>query len=160
MKKMLLFLFVGISLTSFSQKADFKGSWIINKDKIEWGAAPEWVLPRSFTIEQDKDKMNFVRTFVDDSLQEHPYQEALIFDGSETTGTTYSGSQRISSLKWNDDGQTFVLSTHGTRTSGESTGTATETWALQDEGKMLVIDRSVIQGNGMQYSIRAYYDKQ
>ena len=63
-------------------------------------------------------------------------------------------------MKWDEDGQSFVLSSHGIRPTGESTGSATETWTLQNEGKVVVIDRSVTQADGFQYSIRAYYDKQ
>lgn len=159
MKSLFIAIAVFISANLNAQSVNFSGTWMINKEKIEWGQAPEYVLPRRFTVQQNKKDINFLRTVLDNQLGEHDYTERLSFDGTEQTTVIYSGAKRTSSLKWNDDKKTFTISTSNINPNQQGSNKITEIWSLIDDAKTLVVDRHVEQPDGLKYDIKAYYDK-
>jgi hypothetical protein len=158
MKKIITVVGIFLTLAASSQKANFSGSWAINKGKVEWKDTPEYVLPKSFKIEQSNDQVIIGRVLLDANLEEHPFSETLPFSGVEVTNETYAGVQRTTSLKWNEDRLGFVLSTTNSN-SNMAIGEIKETWALINDGKILVIERMVKQADGFEYSVKGYYDR-
>ncbi|MCR8556985.1 hypothetical protein KXD93_05000 [Mucilaginibacter sp. BJC16-A38] len=155
MRKIILAILLFTTVKAFAQKADFNGTWQVNKAKIDFGRAPEWIIPRYIKVEQQADKIAIIRTSLDQDLKElAPVTENLTFDGKPLVRTPVAGTTVTTTLKWTND-QSILL----TRTAGPNNG-ATENWTLEDGGKTLVIDRNVEQSNGMKYTIKCYYAKQ
>jgi len=157
-KVIILFALLG-SLHATAQKTGFSGTWLINKEKIDFGQAPEWILPKALKIDQQKDRMVMERTMLNEKLEEGRYSETLEFNGAESKVTTNTGSQKVSTIKWNENGQAFVVNSAFTR-DGQPGSKVKEDWHLTDEGKTLVLDREAEQADGMKYTIRAFYDRQ
>jgi hypothetical protein len=111
MKQTILLFALLASLHCVAQKTSFSGTWIINKSKINFGGAPEWVLSKGFTIDQQNDKIIIERVMFNEKMEEHGYTEKLPFDGSVSRITIYTGGKRNSSIKWNDDEQILALNT-------------------------------------------------
>jgi hypothetical protein len=148
MKKLIILLLLSSSITAFAQKANFSGNWLINKSKVDFGEAPEWILPRSFKIVQTADRLFISRILLKGDLTEQaPINDTLSFDGS-----AFKNPLEAVSIHWLND-QSFTL-------NRKSNSEVNETWTLEDGGKTLVINRDVKQSNGMQYQIKSVYDKQ
>jgi hypothetical protein len=157
---MLLCLFlISLANLAMAQKVNFSGSYWINKQKTEFGQAPQSVLPVKLEIKQEKAQITIKRTTVNDQQQESGYTETLSFTGADNEVKLPSGSTRKASLKWQDD-QHFILKSQAVTSDSNPGLAATENWSLTDNGKTLVIDRSVQQPNGLNYTIKAYYDSQ
>jgi hypothetical protein len=154
-----LLFFVTTAFRGPVQQTDFSGTWVINKGKIQFGEAPEWVLPKGFTVSQQKDSMSIIRIMLDDQMGEHPFTETLTYDGKESHNTTFQQVKKTSTLLWIADGKSFVLTTTGITSDGKPGNASKEIWSLDDEGQTLIVDRSVKQADGMEYTIKAYYDK-
>jgi len=138
------------AMTVFAQKTSFSGNWIINKDKMDFGQAPEWVIPKNIKVEQGADKLTLTRISLDQSLAEQaPITETLAFNGKPFLRTPASGPLVTTTLHWLND-QSFTLVRKGT-------SIVTEIWTLEDGGKTLVVNRDVTQDNGLKYNLRCYY---
>jgi hypothetical protein len=137
---------------------DFSGNWMVNKSKTQFGNAPEWILPKWFSVEQKQNAISIERTQADDSMKQRSFKESLSFDGTESTSETYKHAKIMSILKWNEDGKTFSLSAHSLDENNKAGASYSEVWSLEDNGKTLVIDRDVTQANGYKYNIKAFYD--
>lgn len=151
--------FLGSASEGFDKQVNFSGTWSIDKTKTDFGSAPEYVLPRSFKIDQLKDMITIERVLLDGQLTEHPLKEILPFSEVPVETVTYTGGKRNSILKWNEDHNGFELSTKSMAASGAPGLIIKETWTLRDDGKMLSIERYVEQPNGQKYTIKGYYDK-
>ena len=154
-------LFISISGAAFGQtKTNFSGSWALNLDKTDQGGAPVWVLPTKFAIAQSANSIVISRTLTDDQHSQNSYTDTLLFDESAvTTIVAFLHSKKISRLKWATDGKRFVIESTSIDSSGEYGSKTTETWSLLDDGKTLIDQRRIVQTNGMDYIINAYYDK-
>jgi lysophospholipase L1-like esterase len=160
MKQTILLFALIASLHCVAQKTSFSGTWIINKSKINFGGAPEWVLPKEFIIDQQNDKIIIERAVLNEKMEEHGYTEKLPFDGSVSRITIYTGGKRNSSInKWNDDEQTLVLITQGTTGDNQPVSKIKENWSLSDDRNTLIIDWFAEDANGLKYTIKAFYDK-
>jgi hypothetical protein len=136
------------------QKADFSGSYVINKSKVDFGGAPEWVLPKTLKVFQSSEKIVVITTLLDDDLKEMaPVSDTLGIDGKGFDRKGSSGSQITSSVKWINDQSLQINVQSGKRH-------VVETWTLEDNGKSLSENREVEQANGVKYNMKAYYDKQ
>lgn len=161
MFKTTLCLFLAMTgLNAMAQKTNFSGTWNIQTEKVDWGRAPQTVLPSVYNIVQGPDKFTVTRTLVDDSQVEHPSADTLTYDNKPRTNLSYTGNKKTTSIKWSDDKTALLLTTSTTSPTGEPYYSATETWTLTDGGKTLVIDRSVEQANGNNYKIKGIYQKQ
>jgi len=154
----LFLLFIISSFTGFGQRTDFSGSWTINKTKIQFGEAPEWVLPKGFTVVQNKNTISIERILLDEQMKEYPFTEVLNYNGADSVNTTSLGTKKTTSLKWNGDGNTFVLTSRSVKANYLPGNSTVETWSLEDD-HTLVIDRHVEQADGSKYDIKAYYEK-
>lgn len=159
MKQLLFVLLVCAGFGAFAQKTNFSGSYKVNKDKVNWGQAPEFILPRYIKVDQGKDKVIISRVPLDEDLKElSAVADTLDFKGTIFTKTTVSG-KTTSVLKWLND-SSFELSRQSIDQDGELAVSAIETWTLEDSGKTLIISRMVTQGDGLKYTTKAFYDRQ
>ena len=153
MRKLILAFLICTSMSAFAQKTNFSGSWQLDTAKTVFGEAPKTIIPEKITVDQQSDKLLLGRINVNEQQQEQPaVAETLLFDGTPFQRTT-GDSQVSTMLHWPSD-TSFVLTRDGILK-------ATETWTLADNGKTLVIDRSVEQkSNGFKYTIKCYYNRQ
>jgi hypothetical protein len=153
MKNLFILLLVCISSSIFAQKTNFSGQWTINKESTQFGDVPQWVIPKTIIVDQQKVKLILSRTSLNEQSEELPaIVENLSLDGSPFQRTPDSGPVVITSMHWAND-SSFALYRNGSNF-------ATETWTLENGGKTLVINRLVEQDNGLKYSIKCVYDKQ
>lgn len=153
MKAILLTVSLFITFIAGAQ-SNFNGNYTINKGKVNFGAAPEGVLPKGIEVKQTKDSVVVTRTAITDAKN----TESLGFKGETFKVTTSNGSS-TSLLKWAEDKKTFTLDRASFNQAGEVSVKVFETWSLEDGGKLLVLKRDVEQNNGMKYTIIGYYDK-
>jgi hypothetical protein len=159
MKRLFLPLFVCFSLTTFAQKTDFSGTYKVNKTKTDFGEAPEFILPRFIKVNQEAKQAIIARTQLNAELQEQkPTIDTLSFDGKPSMSKTASGNSTTTTAKWLND-KSFELTINITKADGSNLLKAVETWNLEENGKLLFINRAVDQGS-MQYTTKAYFDKQ
>lgn len=161
----LLSVFIGLLATSagYAQQtsalAVFTGKWEIDMKRTDFERmrVPVWILPRSIAIRQKKEVLTIDSKWYDQQMQQHYYTEYLPVDGTSYELILADGGKRVVSLKPNGQGTSFVLSVYTLRSNGDRDKDYSETWALEDDGKTLTIDRKAQQAND--YSIKAYYTK-
>ena len=165
LKNSILTLIVSVFLFAFisqPDRANFSGGWSLNEGKSNFGERGARFATKLIRVDQKDDAIIISRTTP--SFQggdDVTTSETLSFDGKESETSVFGTMTRKSSLKWADDGQSFVISS---TTSGERNGqsfsiNATETWALADAGKSLSVTtvRATQQGES---TTTAVYDKQ
>lgn len=143
---------------SIAPQVDFTGTWKLNYTKTDFGQAPKWILPSGFTVKQGKESVLIVSTLLDTALAAHFVSETLPFNGQAVTTTIAANVQRTASLHWPNP-NSFVISSTATN-EGKPGNQVTDSWALTDGGKTLILDRKVIQSNGFTYTSKAFFDKQ
>ena len=151
---LIFFLEVG---TLFAQ-TNFSGGYAIDTAKTDFGRAPQWVLPVSFTINQQGAKVTVTRYTRDAQGNKNSYSEQLTPYDTVTTKITGNLSRKTI-LTWGTDQTNFMLIYFTTDSTGKPLNKATEKWSLQEGGKTLVLDRFVEQANGLSYPITGYYTK-
>jgi hypothetical protein len=124
--------------------------------KTDFRQAPQWVLPVSFTIDQQATKVTVTRHTLDAQGNTNSYSEHLTPGDTVTTKITGNLSRKTI-LTWDTGQGSFTLIYFTTDATDKPLNKATEKWSLQDEGKTLVLDRLVEQANGLSYPIKGYY---
>lgn len=161
MKKYLILSLMLISaITVFAQTPNFTGKWLLNKSKTDFGQAPEFVLVRSYTVSSTEKAITIERIALDPQMVEHPATDTLSFDGKEASSTTYSGSKRTASFKWNDDKKSFTILSNSINKEGNPGAKVTDIWSLSPDNKTLTVERTVVNADGSSYPIKGIYDKQ
>lgn len=159
MKKLILLLLLSSAVSAFAQKTDYSGNYVINKSKIDFGQAPEWILPKKIQIIQGKGQMIIIRTLLNQQMEE----QASVTDTLSYDSTPFLDNQRTpkrrTRLKWQRE-QSFVVTRESIGADDKLLVSGTEICTLEDGGKTLVINRSIEQADGMKYSIKAVYEKQ
>lgn len=149
----------GSSLFMTWQKTDFSGTYLLNKTKTDLGPAPEWILPRYITVAQQPEKCVINRTSLNQQLQEQvPVSDTLPFNSAIVVKVLGNGKSADSRLAWNGD-NSFTITRTIRRADNMISGTTIEQWRLEEDGKVLILNRSVEQSNGMKYTTRAVYDR-
>jgi hypothetical protein len=161
MKHLLSIILIFTSaLIHAQQKTDFNGTYSINKSKIDFGDAPDNILPVRYKILLNDDKLTIITTTIDDQDSESSFTETLIFGGAPVETSLPSGRKRKASVIWNSDKTAFTVISNSISVDGQQGSKITATWSFVDDGKTLFIDRSVEQANGLKYNIKGYYDRQ
>ena len=165
-KKLIPVLIAPVLLLSFITKsgpADFSGTWALNEGKSDFGQRGARFATKTSKVEQKKGDVTISRTTppFQQGGEDVTTTETLTSDGKESQTTGAGNSTKKSTLKWADDGQSFVISSSTTmeRNGQSMTFNATETWALGDGGKLLTVTtvRTTQQG---EQTTKAAYDKQ
>jgi hypothetical protein len=158
--KYLLNLLLLIAMTTgyAQQKTDINGTYTINKSKIDFGKAPEWVLPSRFKVVKEGDKLTITRTLVNEAGTET--DRTYGFSGVAPYEYTVNDQKNTVTLVWAADKSGFTLHLQSITAEGKPGQSYTEVWSLSNGGKTLIIDRNVEQANGVKYTIKGYYEKQ
>ncbi|SDE85241.1 hypothetical protein SAMN05216464_11055 [Mucilaginibacter pineti] len=142
MKRKLIIALLCLSTAAFAQKkTDFTGKFKVNKERTNFGQAPEFILPRFIIVKQTGDKLIVSRIKLDQQLMELPaVSDTLAFTGN-------------AGFKWLSDTSLQVSKQNGA-------ASWTEIWTLEDQGKTLHLERDVVQSDDFKYHTIAYFDKQ
>ena len=106
---------------------------------------------------QSNDKLSINKTILDDQKHEINSNVVLPFDGSKVEITASNGSKAAESCQKNTQQNIHILITLP-QPDGEDH--IIEDWSLTDNGKTMIINRIMIQSNGLKYNIKAYYNKE
>jgi hypothetical protein len=131
----LLFIF---SSSAFSQKADFTGTWKLDKSKMPvTGTFP---ILTQIQINIKGDSLLTERFYDTGDGQEYPFVENLTLDGKESMITIYE-MPRKSKANWieKDVSLTLESTTTANGANGPSDFKSTETWKVDNANNILTI---------------------
>ncbi len=155
-----LVAFLSFSFISKSTRVDFSGEWKLNRGKSELGQFAEFSV-HTIKTNQLADNISIARTAPSFEGGDNTTNEALSFDGKESTSTVFGNSTKKCTAKWSEDGKaltmTYKLNLEFNGEVMEITGT--ETWTLEDDGKTLVSKNNSSSSFG-DMSTRLVYEKQ
>lgn len=155
-----LLLLTVVYCGTLKAQTNFSGSYSLDKQKTDFGPAPQWILPQSYTITQQGSAITIIRAMLDPQMQSHRDTLQLRADGSTFQNSSYSGKRQSFILTWAADKKSFTVTLHSVTPDGQPFANSTETWSLDDSGKLLLAERSVEQvSNGSKYTLKGYYDK-
>jgi hypothetical protein len=162
--KLLLLLLLPAFLVSFSgktYKANYTGSWKLNEQKSELGEFGGRIAARKFKVEQKDDVISITRTGTTFNGDEYSNTETLTFDGKVCEMTVYETSKKKSTIKWSEDGNSFVITyTFDFNFNGESsTINGTEKWSISEDGKSLT-SQTNSQGPQGDFTMKGVYEKE
>ena len=157
----LTMLALSLSLAFAVAKANFTGTWVMDKSRSE-GVAPG--VEQTMTLTQSDDKLileNRIKTEDGDLTVSDTY----IINGKELEFT-----QKVNDLeskgkrtsKWLADGSGFESSEEITRQAGDGTQITqqvTRKWVIAADGKTFTIEMSVKGPNGTQHTKRVFVKK-
>lgn len=143
--KLLLVLLLPAFLLSFTAKpykASYAGSWKLNEQKSELDDFGQRIAPKKLKIEQKDDQITISRTGTRFDGGEYTTSETITFDGKTVETTVYETSKKKSSIKWADDGNSFVItSVLLWNFNGETTEVnINENWSLANDGKTVNVE--------------------
>ncbi len=152
---------VFLSFTTFTDKANFSGTWALNEAKSELGQRAR-MAAKTLKIEQKDNAITISRTSAGfNGGEDVTTTETLGFDGKEVQSTGFGNSTKKSTLSWAADGQTMNINSN---TSMERNGqsfefSAKEAWVLTDGGKSITITIVSSSQRG-ESTVKAVYDKE
>lgn len=154
-------LVVSLGLAVASAKADFSGTWILDKSKSE-GLPPG--MDQTMTVVHTGDKLS-LETKLITSDGEQVVADSYMLDGKETEFTPkapggQSGKGKRTA-KWSADGNGIEVNENSTFESPEGSVSVqmTRTWTLSADGKTLKIDIAAEGPNGKQQIKRTFIKK-
>jgi hypothetical protein len=153
-------LIAGSAFSCFAQQSNYSGHWKINRSKTQFGDSPDYVAAMGFSITQEKNNIVIESILLDEQSKEHLFKQSLTFDGKSYINIDYKNTKKTSAVNWIAGESSFMLSTARVTADGRPGDTSKELWSLEDEGKTLIVDRSIKQNDGDEYTIKVYYDKQ
>lgn len=150
-----------ISFTAKPYKASYAGTWKLNDQKSELGEFGARIAPKKIKVDQKDDAISFARTGTGFNGEEYTTNETITFDGKTAETTIFETSKKKSTIKWSEDGNTFVITyTLLWNFNGETTEiNGTEAWSLSADGKTLTSQQNSTSPQG-EFSMKAVYDKE
>jgi hypothetical protein len=154
-------LALSLSLVFAAAKANFAGTWVMDKSRSE-GVPPG--VEQTMTLTQSEDKLvleNKITTENGDILVNDSY----IINGKEVEFTQKLNDQEFKgkrTSKWLADGSGFESSEEITREGGDGlkiTQQVTRKWVMAAEGKTFTVEMTVKGPNGTQHTKRTFVKK-
>lgn len=149
-----------LAVISAAAKADFSGSWEMDKAKSEGVPAD---MEQTMTVTQTGDTVN-VETKIKSAQGELAASASYVLDGKEAAYTQKRGEaegkgKRTS--KWTSDTNGFEVTEEEKydTPNGEVVIQISRKWAMQADGKTLVIELNFKTPNGEQHSKRTFVKK-
>ncbi len=145
-----------------AQKADFNGTWVLDKSRSE-GLPPGF--DQTMTIKQTGDSLN-VEAKISGPQGEREIKDQFTLDGKEVDftvppmgGATVTKARRTP--KWTSDGRGFDLIEDMMLDGpdGAAALKSTRQWRLSEDGKTLTVDVSVDGPRGIRKSKRVFARK-
>jgi hypothetical protein len=152
------FLVLCLALSVLAKKPlNFSGSWELDRVASTLGDAGLWL--EEIKVTQTKDSLLTYRTYQTNSYEEYPFTENLTLDGKEYEITIYEMPRKTLATV-SDDKKNLVIKSQVTfwGDNGEVTIPSTETWSLQEKGKVLAIEYMSVGQDG-EYTSQMVYKK-
>jgi len=156
---------------SFTTKADFSGTWAINTGKSDFGtwAEAETKLAAPALIKIDQHANDMIITLAYDSVAMGggsfsgipKSTDTLNFDGKVKETAKGGPFVLLKSLKWSEDGRTFIISTKQSvpeEMKIEHPVNWTETYALASDGKTIEYTGIKVLADGAR-TVKGVYEK-
>ncbi len=149
-----------------AQLPDFSGKWAFNASKSElptggMGARPGGRMrtPSDLTITQEENVINITR-MVQTMEGEQEQTQTLTVDGKPHETQDLRGNPVTTTATWKDGKLVVEQTMTFSRGGEEMTRTTTQTYSLQEDGKVLVNERQMRgRGGGEAMTIKYAYDK-
>jgi hypothetical protein len=155
-------LVCAVGLVSASAKANFSGTWTLDKAKSE--GLPEAIKDQVLTVKQDGDKLNIDSKLTLDQ-GDQTTSDVYTLDGkpADFTDKRPNGMEGKGkrTAKWSADGNGIEVSEeiNYDTPQGAVTVNITRKWALAADGKSLTIDMDIASPMGAQHVKRVLVKK-
>jgi hypothetical protein len=154
-------LFMALCITTASAKADFSGTWILDKGNTE-GLPPG--MDQTMTVLQTGNKLSLETKLITQE-GEHVVSDSYTIDGKEAEFTPKAPNGQTGKGKrtanWTADGNGIEINENSTFDGSEGAVNIqmTRTWVLSADGKTLKIDITAEGPNGKQHVKRTFIRK-
>jgi len=154
------FLFILFFIASFSAQAQnsaLTGEWKLNREKTV--LADNQLFLSKVIIQVKGDSLLTTRVYENGNGEEYPFEENLTLDGKDCKVTIYEMPRTSKASRVNSDGSILIESkTTFTGNNGQEDLLAKETWKVDNESKMLIIDFTNKMSAG-EVTGKSYYNK-
>jgi hypothetical protein len=154
---LLFILFFIASFSAQAQNSAFTGEWTLNREKTI--LADNQLFLSKVTIQVKNDSLLTTRIYENGNGEEYPFEENLSLDGKESKIVIYEMPRTSKASGVNTDGSILVESkTTFNGNNGQEDLLAKETWKVDNESKMLIVDFTNKMSAG-EVTGKNYYNK-
>ena len=156
----ILVLFLGSFTAATAGDLNFSGEWQLNKDKSTLGQGRRGSrMATTKMIIDHKQNLKIERHSVNRDGDEVITEELLTLDGKECKNKTNRG-ETVAKAKLSDDGKTLQIESTITfqGRNGEFQMDSDQTWSLEENGNVLIIDQTMTTPRG-ERTRKFYYEK-
>ena len=154
------FLFILFFIASFSalaQNSALTGEWKLNREKTV--LADNQLFLSNVTIQVKGDSLLTTRVYENGNGEQYPFEENLTLDGKECKMVIYEMPRTSKASRVASDGSILIESkTTFSGSNGQEDLLAKETWKVDNESKMLIIDFTNKMSAG-EVTGKSYYNK-
>ncbi|HZY35564.1 MAG TPA: hypothetical protein VFE53_02885 [Mucilaginibacter sp.] len=159
MKIKLLAIVLLLAATSIkAQQVDFSGNWTRNTKKCDAGDLSINSIPVGLSVKQDTRQITITRISKNYKGDTTAYMETLKSDGSSASTVIKSNLDKKANVSWSPDKKTLTETADYADDSGNPVQKAKELWALDDNGKTLQIQLTLMV-NGQDHVLTEVYDR-
>ena len=154
-------LALNLSLVLAATKANFNGTWVMDKSRSE-GLAPD--VEQTMILKQSEDKLT-VENRITGGGNDLTVSDTYILNGKEVEFSQKVNDQESKgkrTSKWLEDGSGFESSEELIRQVGDGTQITqqvTRKWVMAADGKMFTVEMNVKGPNGMRQTKRVFVKK-
>ena len=151
-------LALNLSLVFAAAKANFNGTWVMDKSKSE-GVAPD--VEQTVILKQSEDKLTVENRIIGGG-SDLTVSDTYIINGKEVEFTQKVNDQEAKgkrTSKWLEDGSGFESSEELIRQVGDGTQITqqvTRKWVMAADGKMFTLEMNVKGPNGVRQTKRVF----
>jgi hypothetical protein len=136
---LLIILLFMASFSAQAQNSAFTGEWKLNREKTI--LADNQLFLSKVTIQHKGDSLLTTRVYENGNGEEYPFEENLSLDGKESKIVIYEMPRTSKASRVNTDGSILIESkTTFNGNNGQEDLLAKETWKVDNESKMLIVD--------------------
>lgn len=150
---------LGLPLLPSTQPADFSGEWILNEDKSTIGNSGAVDLPFKLNIDQSSTEIAVKKSYLQEWTDDRVTNENMKLNGEEIK-SEYFGGQRVTTANLSAGKDTLMIRSNTKFNRGDQSTAmkASEAWALQQNGKTLIVTQTSSTPQG-ERKIVLIYDK-
>ncbi|HVY73184.1 MAG TPA: glycosyl hydrolase [Puia sp.] len=150
------------ALTAAHRINDFSGHWVFDEEKSELGNTGSGNLAAKLDLQATEDALDVKRTLVSEFAESRTTEEKLMLNGEEQSfKPEFGNAPRMVKARRSEKGDSLYIDTRVNFTNNSRTveWTTHETWALKNNGRVLVISQASNAFFGKR-SVVAVYDKE
>lgn len=145
------------SFSAQAQNSALTGEWKLNREKTV--LADNQLFLSKVTVQLKGDSLLTTRVYENGNGEEYPFEENLTLDGKECKIAIYEMPRTSKASRVNSDGSILIESkTTFSGNNGQEDLLAKETWKVDNESKMLIIDFTNKMSAG-EVTGKSYYNK-